>query len=102
MESLGFARVFTGPRASGYGLRGTTADKLLLNLNKEGARAPGEGFHLAFDAPTRGAVDRFYKAALANGGRDNGPPGLRPHYGPNYYAAFVIDPDGYRIEAVCQ
>jgi catechol 2,3-dioxygenase-like lactoylglutathione lyase family enzyme len=102
MDALGFARVFTGQRASGYGFRGTAQDKLLLNLSTEGARPPGEGFHLAFDAPSREAVDRFYEAALASGGRDNGPPGLRTHYGPNYYAAFVIDPDGYRIEAVCQ
>jgi len=62
--------------------------------------APGEGFHLAFTASDRAAVDAFHAAALRHGGADNGPPGLRPHYGPGYYAAFVIDPDGYRIEAV--
>lgn len=57
--------------------------------------------HTAFRADTRSAVDQFYKAAMANGGRDNGAPGLRPHYHENYYGAFVIDPDGYNIEAVC-
>ncbi|KPF67171.1 glyoxalase [beta proteobacterium AAP99] len=62
--------------------------------------APGPGFHVAFSAQSRGEVDAFHAAALAHGGLCNGPPGLRPDYGPHYYAAFVIDPDGYRIEAV--
>ena len=62
--------------------------------------ATGEGIHVAFEASSRAQVDAFHKAALATGGRDNGPPGPRPHYGPNYYAAFVYDPDGANIEAV--
>lgn len=62
----------------------------------------GEGTHVAFRADTRAQVDAFHAAALAAGGRDNGGPGLRPHYGPNYYAAFVHDPDGANIEAVCR
>ena len=57
--------------------------------------------HVAFRAENRGQVDAFYKAALAAGGRDNGPPGIRAHYHPNYYGAFVLDPDGHNIEAVC-
>jgi len=57
--------------------------------------------HIAFAAQTREQVDAFYREALAAGGRDNGPPGLRPKYHANYYAAFVIDPDGHNIEAVC-
>jgi len=57
--------------------------------------------HIAFRASSRAAVDAFYKAAMAAGGRDNGPPGLRPHYHPNYYGAFVLDPDGHNVEAVC-
>lgn len=61
----------------------------------------GEGTHVAFSAETRDQVDAFYEAALAAGGRDNGAPGLRAQYGPNYYAAFVRDPDGLNIEAVC-
>jgi len=62
---------------------------------------PGPGRHYAFSAKTRADVDAFYAAAMANGGRDNGGPGLRPDYHPNYYAAFVIDPDGNNVEAVC-
>jgi catechol 2,3-dioxygenase-like lactoylglutathione lyase family enzyme len=57
--------------------------------------------HVAFRASNRQEVDAFYRAALAAGGRDNGPPGLRPHYHANYYGAFVLDPDGHNIEAVC-
>jgi catechol 2,3-dioxygenase-like lactoylglutathione lyase family enzyme len=59
------------------------------------------GTHVAFVAKDRATVDAFYKAALAAGGSDNGPPGMRPHYHENYYAAFVLDPDGNNIEAVC-
>jgi catechol 2,3-dioxygenase-like lactoylglutathione lyase family enzyme len=56
--------------------------------------------HIAFQAKDRATVDAFHKAGLANGGRDNGAPGLRPHYHPGYYAAFLLDPDGNNIEAV--
>jgi catechol 2,3-dioxygenase-like lactoylglutathione lyase family enzyme len=64
-------------------------------------RAPATGVHVAFTAGTRAAVDAFHAAALAAGGRDNGAPGLRPHYHAHYYGAFVLDPDGNNIEAVC-
>ena len=57
--------------------------------------------HIAFRVDTRTLVDSFYKAAMAAGGRDNGGPGVRPHYHPNYYGAFVLDPDGHNVEAVC-
>jgi catechol 2,3-dioxygenase-like lactoylglutathione lyase family enzyme len=57
--------------------------------------------HVAFRVPNRNLVDAFHKAALAAGGRDNGAPGLRPHYHPNYYGGFVRDPDGHNIETVC-
>lgn len=57
--------------------------------------------HVAFVAKDRPAVDAFYKAAMAAGAKDNGPPGIRAHYHPNYYGAFVLDPDGHNIEAVC-
>jgi catechol 2,3-dioxygenase-like lactoylglutathione lyase family enzyme len=57
--------------------------------------------HVAFDAPNRATVDAFHKAALAAGGQDNGAPGIRAHYHPNYYGAFVFDLDGHNIEAVC-
>lgn len=58
--------------------------------------------HVAFSAPDRATVDAFYKAAITAGGADNGAPGLRPIYHDAYYAAFVLDPDGHNIEAVCQ
>ena len=59
------------------------------------------GLHIALTAETRAQVDAFHASALAAGGKDNGAPGLRPHYRPNYYGAFVIDPDGHNLEAVC-
>ncbi len=62
---------------------------------------PTRPLHLAFRASSRAAVDAFHAAALAAGGRDNGGPGLRPQYHPNYYGAYVLDPDGHNIEAVC-
>ena len=61
----------------------------------------GNGVHVCFAAETRAMVDEFYRTALANGGTDAGPPGLRPEYDANYYGAFVRDPDGNKIEAVC-
>jgi catechol 2,3-dioxygenase-like lactoylglutathione lyase family enzyme len=63
---------------------------------------PASPLHLAFVAPDPEAVDAFHAAALASGGRDNGPPGLRERYNPHYYAAFVIDPDGHNVEALFQ
>jgi len=104
LAPLGYDRVWSDIRpgeadqAIGYGPPGG-GDKLALKQD-DGARAPGPGFHIAFAAPDQAAVDAFHQAALAAGGIDNGAPGLRPHYGPTYYAAFVIDPDGHRIEAV--
>lgn len=62
---------------------------------------PKSGLHFCFRAPSRAAVGRFHAAALAAGGKDNGKPGLRADYGDNYYAAFAVDPDGYRVEAYC-
>lgn len=67
----------------------------------EGEGNPGRHLHVAFAAATRGEVDAFHEAALAAGARDNGQPGLRPHYHEHYYGAFVLDPDGHNIEAVC-
>jgi catechol 2,3-dioxygenase-like lactoylglutathione lyase family enzyme len=66
-----------------------------------GAGEPGPGRHYAFRANSRADVDAFYAAAIAAGARDNGAPGLRPHYHEHYYGAFVLDPDGNNIEAVC-
>jgi catechol 2,3-dioxygenase-like lactoylglutathione lyase family enzyme len=66
-----------------------------------GEGQPDGGMHLAFVAKTRAQVDEFYRAALAAGAKDNGPPGIRAHYHPNYYGAFVIDINGVNLEAVC-
>lgn len=105
LAPLGVVRVWSDIRpgepdqAVGYGPP-DGGDKLALKQQGDAAHAPGPGFHIAFAAPSRAAIEAFHAAALAAGGTDNGPPGLRPHYGPTYYAAFVIDPDGHRIEAV--
>ncbi len=98
LAPLGYSRVWTFPDAVGYGEEGG-GDKLALKTRAE-VTPPGSGFHLAFTAKTRAQVDAFHAAAIKEGAQDNGAPGLRTHYGPHYYAAFVIDLDGYRIEAV--
>ncbi len=99
---LGIVRVWSYDDAVGYGRPGG-GDKFALFV-KPGRTdlAAGPGFHLAFDAPSPAAVDAFHAAALATGGTDEGAPGLRPHYGETYYAGFVRDPDGHKLEAVHQ
>src|SRR5215207_6992483 len=82
MAALGYVRVFAGPASVAYGLPGSDNDRLRLILAPDPITPPGPGFHLAFVAPSRAAVDRFHRAALRFGGIDQGPPGLRPHYGP--------------------
>jgi catechol 2,3-dioxygenase-like lactoylglutathione lyase family enzyme len=101
LAPLGYVRVWTNPNGVGFGEKGLN-DKLALFARPQQAVAPGPGFHLAFMAPSREAVDAFHAAAVSAGGRDCGAPGLRPHYGATYYAAFVIDPDGHKLEAVHQ
>jgi len=81
---------------AGLGPPGAPALWLTRVADAEGSRA-----HLAFRAKDRSAVDRFHAAGLKAGGRDNGNPGARPDYGPKYYAAFLLDPDGNNVEAVC-
>ena len=99
---LGYRRMFDVEGASGYGRSDPhpLKEQALPFWITKNADGPALSGHLCFSAPFRGAVDAFHAAALAAGGRDNGKPGLRPEYHPNYYAAFIIDPDGYRIEAV--
>lgn len=98
LGALGFRRVFEDDTAVGYGL---VDDKDLLCLKRrDDAVAAGPGFHLAFAAPSRAAVQAFHERGLRAGGTDNGGADLRPDYGDHYYAAFLIDPDGHRIEAV--
>ena len=95
LRPLGVALAMEGPYGVGIGQHGKPS--LWLYETKE-TPAP---LQVAFTAGSRAQVDAFYKAALAAGGKDNGAPGLRPHYHANYYGAFVIGPDGHNIEAVC-
>jgi len=99
LSQLGYVRVWADSTAVGYGLPGG-GDKFAIKLSHETVAAPSPGFHIAFAAPSREAVAHFHSAALRHGGQDNGMPELCPEYGEHYYAAFVIDPDGYRIETV--
>jgi len=97
LEPLGVAVVQEGPPTYGVELSaGRKASLCLYQTDEKPAR-----LHLAFTAENRQQVDAFYRAALGAGGKDNGAPGLRSNYHANYYAAFVIGPDGHNIEAVC-
>ncbi len=95
LEPLGYRVVYEEPGALAY-----LADANGLDFGI-GRRGPVGGTHVAFGCDDRSAVDSFYVAAIAAGGVDNGAPGLRPQYAADYYAAFVLDPDGNNIEAVC-
>jgi catechol 2,3-dioxygenase-like lactoylglutathione lyase family enzyme len=99
LKALGYTCLSEGDTSLGYG---TGSVAFWISATKRPVPAdPDSGLHFCFDAPTRKSVDAFHAGALAAGGRDNGKPGVRADYGPDYYAAFVIDPDGYRIEAYC-
>ena len=98
LAPLGYVQVWADATAVGYGMQGG-GDKFAIKLSPD-ATATGAGFHVAFAATSCDAVRQFYAAALLHGGVDNGAPELCLEYGPRYFAAFVIDPDGYRIEAV--
>jgi len=99
LAPLGYRLMMEFPGVAGYGDRHPT---FWIGQPRDGeAPVLPTNFHLAFVARDRAAVDAFYRAAVAAGASDNGAPGLRPVYHPDYYAAFVIDPDGYKIEAVC-
>jgi len=98
LAALGYVRVFADDSCIGYGYPGG-GDKFAVKLRSD-AITFGSGSHIAFAAPDRPSVARFHQAALRHGGRDNGAAGLRPHYGKDYYAAYVLDPDGYYLEAV--
>lgn len=99
LKPLGYSCISEGETSLGYG-----RDNVALWIGVAPKPVPEDewsGLHFCFAAPTRASVDEFHAAAMANGGRDNGKAGLREDYGPNYYAAFAIDPDGYRLEAYC-
>jgi catechol 2,3-dioxygenase-like lactoylglutathione lyase family enzyme len=100
LEALGFQRVFTGAISAGWGTPDGT-EPFAVKLQAR-APTPGPGAHLAFAAPSPEAVDRFHAAALEHGAVDDGAPGPRPEFGATYYAAFLFDPDGNRLEAVHQ
>jgi catechol 2,3-dioxygenase-like lactoylglutathione lyase family enzyme len=97
LRPLGVTRLYgDGDRFAGYGVNPKAFFWIGIR-NK-----PQTGSHIAFAANDRATVDRFYEAAVAAGGKDNGPPGIRAHYDPDYYGAFVLDPDGHNVEAVCR
>jgi catechol 2,3-dioxygenase-like lactoylglutathione lyase family enzyme len=99
LQPLGYTCVSEGDGSLGYG-----RDVVAFWISRTDRPVPADdasGLHFCLTAPTRKSVDAFHAAALAAGGRDNGKPGLRPDYGDKYYAAFVVDPDGYRLEAYC-
>jgi catechol 2,3-dioxygenase-like lactoylglutathione lyase family enzyme len=95
LRPLGIERLHTEDDCAGYGAN----DKAFFWIGLKGLAQTGA--HVAFTTPDRETVDLFYQTALAAGATDNGAPGLRPHYHENYYGAFVLDPDGHNIEAVC-
>ena len=94
LAPLGYKVVMEFPNVAGLGAGGKPDFWI-------SARELGPSTHIAFASSDRATVDEFYKAAIAAGGKDNGEPGLRTMYHPNYYGAFVLDPDGNNIEAVC-
>ena len=95
LAPLGYRILFDLPTATGMGAEPSPTFWI-------GQGKPGDPQHIAFAASDRGVVDAFYRAALAAGARDNGKPGIRAQYHPNYYAAFVFDPDGNNVEVVCR
>lgn len=98
LGALGIGVVMdAGPHGIAYG---KDFPEFWIGHPLEGAPVAGNGVHIAFLAPSREAVDAFHAAALAHGGADEGAPGLRPHYDPAYYGAFVRDPDGNKVEAM--
>jgi catechol 2,3-dioxygenase-like lactoylglutathione lyase family enzyme len=98
---LGYVRLWRNARSAGYGPEGFVGEAPFAIIAwGADAKAPGPGFHLSFAAKSREGVDRFHAAALSLGGTDEGAPGIRENYDPGYYAAFVRDVDGHRLEAV--
>ena len=100
MTALGHPVLFKTPKFIAYGT--PTGEKLFVVPPFDGKEArAGNGVHVAFKVESRAKVDAFYDAAMKNGGSDEGKPGLRPHYHPSYYGAYVRDPDGNKLQAVC-
>jgi len=103
MAALGVSCVVRRDGMAGYGARSRPGDdaRTYLSIRTSTGQVVPDNRHWCFRASNRAAVDAFHAAGLAAGGRDDGAPGLRPGYHPAYYAAFLLDPDGNRIEAVC-
>jgi catechol 2,3-dioxygenase-like lactoylglutathione lyase family enzyme len=99
LKPLGYRCIRAARSLDGWGYGRETIAFWLTKAERPVSADDDSGLHVCFAAPDRDAVDAFHSAALRAGGRDNGAPGLRTKYSPDYYAAFVIDPDGYRIEA---
>ena len=99
LKLLGYRRVCEDDEFIGYG-REKGKDIFALKARVDEVNKPSIGFHLALEAPDRKSIDLAYNAGMENNGTDNGKPGLREHYGKNYYAAFMVDPDGYEVEIV--
>jgi len=99
LKPLGYDCLSSDESSLGYGAQ--AAEFWVIGTEHPVPADDRSGLHICFAAPDRPSVDAFHKAALKAGGTDNGKPGLRADYGPNYYAAFAVDPDGYRIEAWC-
>jgi catechol 2,3-dioxygenase-like lactoylglutathione lyase family enzyme len=99
LKPLGLSALYAEGGSLGYG--GAAIFFWVSEAEAPVPANPKSGLHFCFAAPSRASVDAFHVAALKAGGRDNGAPGLRPDYGAAYYAAFVVDPDGYRLEAYC-
>ncbi len=100
LKPLGYSCESEGPGSLGYGKDGVAL--WLSAVAQPIPTDPQNGLHLCFAAPSADSVAAFHRAALAHGGRDNGKPSVRKDYAPDYYAAFVVDPDGYRLEAYCK
>ena len=99
LEPLGYKCLRAARSLVGYGYGHDSIALWVVRAERPVRADEKSGLHFCFAAPDTAAVDAFHSAAMASGGHDNGAPGLRPIYGPGYYAAFIIDPDGYRIEA---
>lgn len=97
LAPVGYAQLMEFPGGVGYGV----APKPDFWIDGRQSDKPIDHVHVAFRVTRRTEVKAFYDAAIAAGGKDNGAPGVRPHYHPDYYAAFVLDPDGHNIEVVC-
>lgn len=101
LQPLGYRCQWQAQGLLGYGGGLDTIGLWIAPVEHPVTADPQSGLHICFAAPSNTDVDAFHAAALKNGGSDNGAPGLRPAYGPSYYAGFIVDPDGYRIEAYC-